>query len=88
MEALNIPEEDFTSALIRYGLYIGAVFQMICLGAVIFMPSNPNQNAGGTLWNYLKVSVAITSTKIDSLLAFIYVFIVSCVCATVAGTKW
>lgn len=62
MEALNIPEEDFTSALIRYGLYIGAVFQMVCLGAVIFMPANPNQNTGGKLWNYLKVGADANET--------------------------
>lgn len=55
IEGLNIPEEDFTSTLIRYGLYVGAVFQIVCLGAVIFMPQSSAAPNGGTIWNYLKV---------------------------------
>lgn len=55
MEALNIPEEDFTSIFIRYGLYVGALFQIVCLGAVIFLPSNPNPSSSGSIWSFLKV---------------------------------
>lgn len=59
MEALNIPDEDFTSILIRYGLYVGAIFQIVCLGAVIFLPS-PKNTGGGSIWGFLKVNSIIT----------------------------
>lgn len=61
MEALDIPQESLFGTAIRYALYIGAVFQMICLGAVIFMaPKNTNNvSTAGTIWSFLKVSVYI-----------------------------
>jgi len=33
-----IPKETWYEELIRYGLYIGAVFQMVCILAVILLP--------------------------------------------------
>jgi hypothetical protein len=39
--AALIPKETWYEVLIRYGLYIGAVFQMICILAVILLPSEP-----------------------------------------------
>lgn len=56
MEALNIPDEDLTAKLIRYGLYFGAVFQIVCLGAVIFLPNEISTANSGTIWNFLKVN--------------------------------
>ena len=41
--AALIPKETWYEVLIRYGLYIGAVFQMICILAVILLPSEPVQ---------------------------------------------
>jgi len=39
--AALIPKETWYEVVIRYGLYIGAVFQMICILAVILLPSEP-----------------------------------------------
>lgn len=56
MEALDIPQESLLAMVIRYGLYVGAVFQMVCLGAVIFMvPRNSSKTTTmGAIWNFLK----------------------------------
>ncbi|CAD7088529.1 unnamed protein product [Hermetia illucens] len=37
----NLGSEDLLSSIIRYGLYLGAIFQLICIGACIFLP-NPS----------------------------------------------
>jgi len=34
-----IPKETWYEVLIRYGLYVGAVFQLICILAVILLPA-------------------------------------------------
>lgn len=58
MEALDIPQESLLAMVIRYGLYVGAIFQMICLGAVIFMvPRNSSKSlTAGAIWSFLKVT--------------------------------
>ncbi|CAH0765146.1 unnamed protein product [Bemisia tabaci] len=33
--------EDLLESLIRCGLYIGAVFQFICIVAVVYLPDTP-----------------------------------------------
>jgi len=33
-----IPQETWYELLIRYGLYVGAVFQFVCIMAVILLP--------------------------------------------------
>jgi len=37
--AALIPKETLYEQIIRYGLYIGAVFQLLCILAVILLPS-------------------------------------------------
>lgn len=36
-----------TEEFVRYGLYFGAVFQLICIGAAIFLPSKSDSCSGG-----------------------------------------
>jgi len=31
-------QEDVVDTFLRYGLFLGAVFQLVCIGAVILMP--------------------------------------------------
>jgi len=33
-------QEDMMDTFLRYGLFLGAVFQLICIGAVIIMPDS------------------------------------------------
>ncbi|XP_018573933.1 protein anon-73B1 [Anoplophora glabripennis] len=46
--AINIGVEDMTATIVRYGLYLGAVFQIICLAACIFMPLSAEDNSWGS----------------------------------------
>ncbi|XP_016999905.2 protein anon-73B1 [Drosophila takahashii] len=39
-------DEDIFSLLIRYGLYVGALFQFICISAAVLMENNPE--SGGS----------------------------------------
>jgi len=36
-------QEDVVDTFLRYGLFIGAIFQLICIGAVIVMPDNKSE---------------------------------------------
>lgn len=41
--AALIPKETWYEQLIRYGLYVGAVFQLVCILAVILLPDTDRQ---------------------------------------------
>jgi len=45
--AALIPKETWYEQLIRYGLYIGAVFQMVCILAVILLPEKDTADGDG-----------------------------------------
>ncbi|XP_055316712.1 protein anon-73B1 [Sitodiplosis mosellana] len=68
MEALDIAQESLLAMVIRYGLYIGAIFQMVCLGAVIFMvPRNSSKSTtAGAIWNFLRGDIEEYSSSHSS----------------------
>ncbi|KAM8709544.1 hypothetical protein ACLKA7_016362 [Drosophila subpalustris] len=39
-------EEDLFSMLVRYGLFVGAIFQFVCISAAVLMSSNESLDAG------------------------------------------
>nr|CAH7732818.1 unnamed protein product [Callosobruchus chinensis] len=42
--AIDIGVEDITATIVRYGLYLGAVFQIVCLAACIFITDTSEDN--------------------------------------------
>lgn len=36
-------QEDVVDTFLRYGLFVGAIFQLICIGAVIVMPDSKSE---------------------------------------------
>lgn len=42
--AINIGVEDMTATIVRYGLYLGALFQIICILAGIALPDSQEGN--------------------------------------------
>lgn len=42
--AINIGVEDMTATIVRYGLYLGAIFQLICLIACVVLPESQEDN--------------------------------------------
>lgn len=42
--AINIGVEDMTATIVRYGLYLGALFQIVCLLACVVLPENSDDN--------------------------------------------
>jgi preprotein translocase subunit Sec61beta len=45
--AALIPKETWYEQIIRYGLYVGAVFQMVCILAVILLPEKDQGDGDG-----------------------------------------
>lgn len=42
----EVPEPTFLESLLRYGLFLGAIFQLICILAVIFPTSKITEHVG------------------------------------------
>lgn len=43
--AINIGGEDTSAMIVRYGLYLGAIFQIVCLLACILLPETSDNHA-------------------------------------------
>ncbi|XP_026022742.1 protein MANBAL isoform X2 [Maylandia zebra] len=48
----EIPEPTLLESILRYGLFLGAIFQLICILAVIFPSSKGHEQLlqGSALW--------------------------------------
>ncbi|CAH0554772.1 unnamed protein product [Brassicogethes aeneus] len=42
--AINLGVEDMTSTIVQYGLYLTALFQIVCLAAVVFVQDESQEN--------------------------------------------
>lgn len=56
----EVPEPTFLESVLRYGLFLGAIFQLICILAVIVIPtSKGNEQVGpqpvGCRFSFCKV---------------------------------
>lgn len=40
----EVPEPTFLESLLRYGLFLGAIFQLICILAIIFPTSKGHEH--------------------------------------------
>lgn len=42
----SLTETTFLDEMLKYGLFLGAIFQIVCIGAVIFVPSRDDRREG------------------------------------------
>lgn len=57
VEKIGSPEDGLLVTVIRIGLYLGAIFQLICVIAVLCWPEDLVSSHTGRIWNYLMVSM-------------------------------
>lgn len=39
----SLTETDIFDEVLKYGLFLGAIFQLVCIGAVMFVPSRDDK---------------------------------------------
>ncbi|KAK3874768.1 hypothetical protein Pcinc_020330 [Petrolisthes cinctipes] len=42
----SLTETDIFDEVLKYGLFLGAIFQLVCIGAVMFVPSRDDKREG------------------------------------------
>ena len=52
-----IPKDGLFDILLHYGLFLGALFQLVCIFAVTFVPASDDENVSSSL---------LTSTRLES----------------------
>lgn len=51
----EVPEPTFLESVLRYGLFLGAIFQLICILAIIFPNSKGHEHVCVQSWSPLNV---------------------------------
>ncbi|KAF0034575.1 hypothetical protein F2P81_012333 [Scophthalmus maximus] len=54
----EVPEPTFLESVLRYGLFLGAIFQLICILAVIFPTSKGHELHRTSTVELMRVAVA------------------------------
>lgn len=57
IDDLDNYQESLFAIIIRVGLYIGAVFQFVCILAVLYLPDDLTNIQTNRLFSYLVVSI-------------------------------
>lgn len=50
----EVPEPTFLESVLRYGLFLGAIFQLICILAIIFPTSKGHEHVCVQSWSPIK----------------------------------
>ncbi|KAK8402793.1 hypothetical protein O3P69_000842 [Scylla paramamosain] len=45
----SLAETDIFDEVLKYGLFLGAIFQLVCIGAVMFVPSRDDRRDGDSM---------------------------------------
>lgn len=56
-DEMEMLQESILDIFIRYGLFIGAIFQLVCIGAVILMPDSKS--------DYFQVIFRFSCSEVD-----------------------
>lgn len=55
MEAVDVPQDSFTLIIIKYGLYLSAFFQMLCICCIIAVVPKSYTKTSGSIWKFLAI---------------------------------
>lgn len=70
----SLAETDIFDEFLKYGLFLGAIFQLVCIGAVIFVPSRDDKRVG--IWREEEQCEYILFFIIVIIYAFIYLLLI------------
>lgn len=78
-EIPGVQPEDFMDTILRFGLYLGAVFQLICIAAVIVVPERVDQSSRVSWSPNAKVAsvLYILSSPSSKFISYLFAYKVS-----------